>query len=1053
MNTKTFAVIIAGTLIIGGCGSPKEGTLGIGVYPGNPMENFSPEVKNGGGKYRNIALFRAAKHSSSADYNQTAQLVTDGIIDTVAASPVKIVEYHKKGLPSVDWKDYVMNFVSTWKSEGVEDEWISIDLGSRSSFNKMRFAWINGAENTVVQCSDDGKDWKDITTFKGAKTEVAFSRAKGRYVRLLLKKALNGRPFELSEWEVYGMGGTRAVAKRSPQREGNRQMLSGGWKLFRAPQVTAVGREISSIGFDDSDWLEATVPGTVLGSYVDVGAVAHPNYEANQLYISDSYFRSDFWYRHVFEAKPNSARQFLHFEGINYRAEVYLNGRKMGMIDGAFRSKDFDVTGTLVKGENVLAVRIIHNRYPGEVKVQDAYSPKMNGGILGAENPTMHASIGWDWIPTVRGRNIGIYDDVWLDFTGPVKMEDPFVRTELPLPDTTRASVFAQVSLVNNSDEEVDGVLRWRFGDLEAVVPITLKAWERRFVDLEPQTLENPHLWWPNGYGEQYLYPVRFEFDVDGSVSDKCEFLSGVRQMTYTVEPYVSQTGGSAHFRGREENTRLSLYVNGRRLIGFGGNWGFPEHMLNYRAREFDIAVGYHADMNFTMIRNWVGMTGHRAFYEACDRHGIVIWQDFWLANPWDGPDPDDSGRFNEIATEYVRRIRNHPSLGLYVGRNEGYPPEDIDTYLDKMVQEEHPGLMYISHSATDGVSGGGPYRALLPSEYFHIRGMDKLHSEMGMPNVMSYEGMKRAMGEENLEPVNTMAHPNDMYGLHDYALGRVASSAQQTESFNELIANAFGEPSDAREFSELAQWINYDGYRAMFEGRSQYRRGLLLWMSHPAWPSMVWQTYDYFFEPTAAYFGCKKACEPIHILLNQYTREVDVVNYRAGDRTGLTADLQILDMNGVETGRDSCKVDIAEDSTVHCFALAAPDADVYYVKLALRDSVGTEVSSNFYVQGREEGNFKALRSLGKASVQASVSGGRVMLENTGDIPALMVRLNLKDLKDCDQILPVWYSDNYIALMPGESRSIDISVRTEDLRGPAFLEVSGFNLELQRIVL
>ena len=1164
-------LVLLALLSLAACAGPEgRQTLGIGVYPGDPAENFSPTLEKGSG-YRNIALLRAARHSSSANYEQTAQLVTDGL---VADGPSPWVDVFRNGeklshldgsylidqnhagivcqgpdvelevdfhgfVPEVDrilvamdrgrfegmvltvegkaddgvWQplgtatplrrqentliihgpefsvpvpgaydayrfrfegapDYCpvcelffyrndmmvdvlpgARFVSTWKSAGAEEEWVSIDLGTVSTFDKMGFSWINGPKKATVQASRDGKKWKDIAAFDGAVPEIKFSKAKGRYVRLCLAGTENGEPFELSEWEVYGEGGTRAVPHAAPGREGNRQMLSGGaWKLQRAPQEAVDGGMLSKTDFDDAGWLPATVPGTVLTTYIDNGAVAHPNFADNQLFISDSYFRSDFWYRNVFQAHLDTPRQFLHFEGINYQAIVYLNGQFLGIVDGAFRTRDFDVTGTLQEGDNALAVQIVHNPSYGMVKEQTAYTPQSNGGVLGGDNPTMHATIGWDWIPTVRGRDIGIYDDVWLSYTGPVTVEDPFVRTELPLPDTTKATVFARARLVNHTEQPVSGTLEWRFGDLTVSEPVEMGLLGSEEVVFEPQVLQNPRLWWPKGYGGQNLYPVSFRFIVDGEVSDSEEFQSGVRQMDFSMDSYTPLRGFQAAFEARNDAQRLSLYVNGRRFVGFGGNWGFPEHLLNYRAREFDAAVKYHADMNFTMIRNWVGMTGQRAFYEACDRHGILIWQDFWLANPWDGPDPMNPYRFNTIAEEYVRRIRNHPSIGLYVGRNEGYPPEEIDSFLKEMVDREHPGMYYIPHSATDGVSGGGPYNALKPAQYFRVRGRDKFHSEMGMPAVMNYENLVRAMGAEAVEPVNTLAHPNAMYGLHDYTLGRLANSAQQAESFNELLAQAFGEPADAKQFAELAQWINYDGYRAMFESRGEFRRGLLLWMSHPAWPSMVWQTYDYYFEPIGAYFGCKKACEPLHIQLNLLTRSVEVVNYHAGDRAGLTAKVSVLDMDGKALDGYEVPVDVREDSTAVLAALPVPEdvTDVYYVKLELADASGAPVSTNFYVQGKEEGNLQALNQLGKASVKVSFTGKgpwKAVLANTGDVPALMLRLKLVSKSTGEMVLPVIYSDNYFSLLPGEKREIDIEAAPEDLRGKAGLEVTGFNLK------
>ena len=1163
--------------------SPGSTDPRIGTYPGDPAENFSPEIVPGGPQYRNIALMRAASQSSSADYNHTAQLLTDGLFpegsprwtevilngeqlgkiergyltdlnvsDIPCGGGESVLEVKLHGYcltadklvvtgsgardasakleitgkdGSVIWtsetravttnggfgetnliihgSEWVFNlgkeletsalrltlkpsgdsgfsvsevfffnggalvdstpgacFTSVWKSLGAKDEWVMVDLGTESSFDRMAFHWLNPPVKGRILASRDGKKWKDLAAIPATNDTVDVPLTRARFVRATMESTADGNPFELGEWEIFGTGGTSAVPKPSPERKDSRQYLSGGgWKLKRAPEATGTGEDISSPDYDDTGWMVATVPGTVLGSYVDNGAVLHPNYADNQLFISDSYFRSDFWYRDTFEAQKDSPVQLLHFEGINWKAEVYLNGKYLGLIDGAFRTADLDVSAVLNDGTNCLAVKIIHNESYGMVKEQTAWSTDRNGGFLGYDNPTMHATIGWDWIPTVRGRNIGIYDDVYLSFTGPVTVEDPFVRSVLPLPDTTSATILAQATLVNRSDSPVTGILQWTFGDEAAEQEVVLSPRGRKTVVFSPLEISNPRLWWPRGYGDPNLYPVNFSFFAEEALSHSVSFLSGIRQMDYSLKPYKRPAEEGVFndaFNGRDKDKRLEIFVNGRRFIGFGGNWGFPEHLLNYRSREYDIAVKYHADMNFTMIRNWVGMTGARAFYEACDRYGVMIWQDFWLANPWDGPDPSDPARFNDIADGYVRRIRNHPSLALYVGRNEGYPPEVIDSHLRKLIAEEHPGLRYIPHSGTDGVSGGGPYRALPVAEYFHMAGQDKLHSEMGMPNVMNYENMVRAMGEENLEPVNTVAHPNAMYGLHDYTLGTGIPywNAQKTDTFNELIANAFGEPADAMEFSSLAQWINYDGYRAMFEARSLHRRGLLLWMSHPAWPSMVWQTYDYYFEPTAAYFGCKKACEPIHILYNPYEGNIQVANYRSGDRAGLTATARILNMDGTIARTDSCALDVAEDSTVRCFPLVVPDSipEVYYLDLDLADDGGKSLSHNFYVLGKEAGNLKALRSLGKAEIRLSAKDrgdGKytVELENTGSVPALMLRLKGVDPSTGDMALPAIWSDNYFSLMPGESRTVSLEIRQAEHPGGVTVEVSGFNLK------
>ena len=954
-------------------------------------------------------------------------------------------------------------FVSAWRSAGAADEWVTVDLGFESEFDKLVFHWLNPAASGEILTSHDNIVWTSVARIGSAADfgEVKLAKsARARYVRAAFAASADGRPLELAELEVYGRGGAAAVPKAAPARQGARQDLAGGaWKLRRASLVQADGVALSGPSYDDGAWMSATVPGTVLASFVNAGAVADPAFADNQFLGSDSYFRSPFWYRDTFEAHPDSERQFLHFDGINWKADVYLNGVSLGRIEGAFREGEFDVTGILKEGRNDLAVLIHENIHYGAVKEQTAYSSDQNGGIVGADNPTMHATVGWDWIPTVRGRDIGIWDDVYITYKGTVSIADPFVRTVLPLPDTTSADVYAEVTLVNHSARSVEGSLRGAFGDAGFELAQTLAPGESRTVKVPALHLDHPKLWWPKGYGEQNLYDVSFSFVTDGKVSDEVSFKSGVRQMDFSVDGYDPTPGlQKGGFESSGEPERLSLYVNGRRFIGFGGNWGFPEMLLNYRGREYDIAVAYHADMNFTIIRNWVGMTGDKEFYEACDRHGVMVWQDFWLANPWDGPDPYYPGLFEEVAEEYIRRIRNHPSLAIYVGRNEGNPPEEIDVFLAEAVAREHPGMHYIPHSAAGVVSGGGPYRALPPKDYFSLWGHDTFHSERGMPNVMNYEDMVRAFGIENIEPVNTMQHPNPIYGLHDYTLGVVpgAASAQSADSFNGIIAKAFGEPADAKEFAALAQWVNYDGYRAIFEARSEQRRGMILWMSHPAWPSMVWQTYDYYFEPTGAYFGSKKACEPLHILWNPLHDDIEVVNYHAGLRRGLTASCDLVNLDGSVVWNREAPLDIREDETVVCFPLEFPAelTEVYFIRLRLTDAAGTVLSENLYWRGREEGNLKALRTVAQASPEWKVTrtsndtehAFELTVRNDGPVPALMLRLKVMDSGTGDLVLPVLYSDNYFFLMPGESKTVRVKVRKEDCAGRPYLTMSGFNV-------
>ncbi|HTX35857.1 MAG TPA: discoidin domain-containing protein, partial [Bryobacteraceae bacterium] len=818
-------------------------TRGVGVYPGDPREDFAATMVPDAQTYRNLALHRPAYQSSAYDYNLTAQLVTDGIKDTVLPrwvavstsdagvlrkqirehaldhnntttvalpgpdgwieidmaggdGPLEIDSVELMGLraaadpqkpagwqmvvtgsddgqtwselgrtvltdrppagfrgfgggaagpppafavaftaparhrrirvelsgPSVSrWSfgDVILrdkgerveaggpyHFTSAWMSAATGDEWVYVDLGAACTFDRVALYWIRHPAEASLQVSNDAANWKTVQTLtaSGSLTDD-FKLAQpqhGRYVRVLMSRPADPDNFILSELEVYGRGGPVPRPKPAPAAvNGHLQLSAGAWRLQRDSLVSAEGTALSQVGFADRDWLPATVPGTVLSSYWDDGALPDPNYGNNQLAISDSFFYADFWYRDEFVAPPLAAgqRAWLHFNGINWKAEVFLNGKPLGRIEGGFMRAGFDVTGLILPGRrNALAVRIIKNATPGSVKEKTFASPDLNGGALGADNPTYHATAGWDWIPTVRGRDIGIWADVSLVTTGAVTIENPLVTSTLPLPDTGHADIALETALRNSGAEAVSGTLRGHFGEVAFETPVTIEAGASKTVKLDPSTtpalrLDHPKLWWPNGYGEQNLYPVELSFVVAGKVSDSKSFQAGVKQYTYS-----------------EEGGPLRIWINGRRFIARGGNWGFPESMLRYRAREYDVAVRYHKDMNFTMIRNWVGQTGDDAFYDACDKYGIVVWQDFWLANPADGPNPDDADMFLKNAEDYILKIRNHPSVGLYVGRNEGNPPEPIESGLKSLTASLHPGLYYIPNSAQGPVSGGGPY-------------------------------------------------------------------------------------------------------------------------------------------------------------------------------------------------------------------------------------------------------------------------------------------------------------------------------------------------------
>ena len=1148
----------------------------IGQYPGNPTEFFGPTLVSGG-EYRNLALNRMVRQSSSWDFNLTAQLLTDGVIETVepawlsVTTPNGEVPIHKREA-AIDGNDWTCNvvmgndtwlqydwhgmsidlgelqmmcsmayydnaphgftirlltssdgihwheadvwtgdslpgtvsrrrvhsdpnkssgdddllptrninhtfrvgvsfsylrlemkvpaavhwtitellmrkngcrargvlpathFVSAWRSATGHDEWVSIDLGAPSLIDKVNLHWLSNPQQGIVEVSDDEINWHDVASLDYSSQiglqELSLSPITCRYVRLKILDDDNCNQVCISEIEVMGKGGVTIVPHSPVGWQNGKWMLDGGdWRLQRASLVTDEGNTISSIGFNADEWLVATVPATVLSSYVNAGALPDMNYDDNLLLASESWFNGDFWYRRTFDLpdEMNGRRVMLNLEGINWKADVWLNGEHVDCVEGAFKRGKYDITSYLKPTDNVLAIRIIANANPGGVKLKTEKNTDFNGGILGADNPTFHATIGWDWISTIRGRDIGIWDDVYLTVSGDITLSDPVVTTVLTKDDTI-ATITPAVMLTNHSSGSVSGTLSGYIGDIRFERNVTIAANSQIEVSFSPSDYaqlrdQRMRLWWPNGYGEPYLYDAGFSFTKDGVLDDSIHYRAGIREVTI-----------------KDKETKLLIYVNHQRIEPLGGNWAFSENNLNYRGREFDAAVRYHREMNYNMIRNWVGMTGDREFYEACDRYGIMVWQDFWLANPADGPDPDDESMFMDNARDLVMKIRQHPCVTIYCGRNEGYPPKTLDDGLRQTVSTMHPGLDYISSSADDGVSGHGPYHALRPEEYF-IKQTGKLHTERGMPCMMTFEGLSRTLNEEHIWPQNTY------WGRHDFT----QEGAQRGAEFNKLIEQNFGQPQSVEEFTKWSQWINYEGYRAMYESTSHDRIGLLIWMSHPCWPSMVWQTYDYYLEPTAAYFGVKHACEPLHVQWNPVSNRVEIINRSAGQQHGIVKAMAIS-LDGKEIWSGSKPYNCDSDTTLQLMSVAVPSdfSGVYIMRLTLTDAQGRLRSQNDYVGNNVDGDRTALRTMPNANVEAIIqksnTRANITLTNTGSIPAMMLRLNLKG-SDGEQILPVIYSDNYIHLLPGEHRIITIEWNHADTRGTApQIEISGTNL-------
>ncbi|HEV2320184.1 MAG TPA: hypothetical protein VGV18_10570, partial [Verrucomicrobiae bacterium] len=349
-----------------------------------------------------------------------------------------------------------------------------------------------------------------------------------------------------------------------PTLRGNELVFDAGWEMIEAPRLNADGASLSQPGVDTRDWYDATVPGTVLTTLVNEGVYPDPYFGLNNRLIPETLNKQDYWYRTEFDLpdKFSGRHLMLQFKGINYYAEVWFNGRYLGHITGAFIRGNFDVSRLAQPGrKNVLAVMIAPPPDPGLLAEESVkFGPRENGGKLCLDGPSFQCSEGWDWIPPIRDRDAGIWQDVVLRATGPVTIDDPQVITQLPLPDTSSADVTVKTDLRNLSDSVQHGKLEGSFEGVKFEQPVTLQAGETANVSFAPKdfaqlTVQHPRLWWPNGYGKPELYHLSLKFISDsGDESDHTAVRFGIREMSYELQ--VKKPDGS---RERVEYTPLLL--------------------------------------------------------------------------------------------------------------------------------------------------------------------------------------------------------------------------------------------------------------------------------------------------------------------------------------------------------------------------------------------------------------------------------------------------------------------------------------------------------------
>jgi hypothetical protein len=704
------------------------------------------------------------------------------------------------------------------------------------------------------------------------------------------------------------------------------------WKILPQSEIANL-EDINKAGYNAQKWVKAIVPGTVFASYVAEGLEMNPNFGDNIYNVDRTKYDRSFWYRTEFNIPLTFSKKkiWLNFNGVNRKADIYLNGIKLGTLDGFMQRGNFDVTEIVNRKEkNIMAVLVY-------IPIQ----PLANVG-----SPNYVSSASWDWMPYVPGLNSGITDKVFLSNTGDLTLKDPWIRTNLPT--NARADVSVAMEVKNTSNVSRTAVITGLItpGNIQFSKKISVGANSVMQLKLDKKDFEqlminSPRLWWPNGYGEPNLYNCKL------SVFEN-ELLSEEKNITFGIKKYSFDTVGHV----------LHVTINGAKVFIKGGDWGMSEYLLRSRGTDYDTRVRFHKEMNFNMIRNWIGSVTDEEFYDACDKYGIMVWDDFWLnANE---NLPSDLNVFNANAIEKIKRVRNHPAIAIWCAENEGWPMAPLNNWLKEDLATFDGGDRYYQpNSHAENLSGSGPWGSKDPRYYFTAfptgsggnsgRG---LRTEIGTAVFTNFDSFKKFMPEDKWWP------RNEMWNKHFF--GPLAFNAGPDE-YDEMI-NRYGVAKSIEDYCRKAQFVNLETNKAMFEGwqdaMGEDASGLMTWMSQSAYPSLVWQTYDYYFDLTGAYWGAKKACEPVHIQWNPLTNAIKIINTTRADADQLTASADIYNLDGTKVSRYSqSKVTNAPaNSSGEVFTI---NFDPFVVDLAKKKSVIASSYNNNVADAVTDGNAK----------------------------------------------------------------------------------------------
>ena len=829
--------------------------------------------------------------------------------------------------------------------------------------------------------------------------------------------------------------------------------LKQGWTVQSDCKIHGDGALLSLPEANTTGWYNATIPATVLAVQVAAGEFKDPLSGMNLRSIpgtsypigenfsnlempADSPYRCGWWYRKSFHVEASEAGEvsWLHFGGINYRADIWLNGVKIANTDqvqGAYRTYDFDVTKALKPGhENVLAV--------------ETFAP----------TPT-DLGINWvDWNPCPPDKDMGLWGAVSLETTGPVVVRSPMATTHFTDASLKTAELTVRAELNNTTDHAITGRLEGTVAGVAISQPITLDAATTKQVVFTPTDfaqlkLANPHVWWPADVGAHPLETLTLRFVVDNSsshaVSDEKTIRFGIREVTSELTP---------------KGYRL-FHVNQRPILIRGAGWS-QDMLLRQQPKQLAAEFAMVHDMHLNTIR-LEGKLETEDFFRLADEQGVMVMAGWCCCDHWEHWDKWTVGTLNVAKASLhsqIMRIRSHPSLIAWLDGSDNPPPANVETaYLKVLADDSWPNVILSSATATpttvtgqSGVKMTGPYDYVAPSYWLvdtKYGGAYGFNTETGPgPAIPSLESMKKMLPADHQWP------QDEYFQFHAGGEG-----FKNIHVFNDAMLATYGEAKTGERYNQIAQSMAFDGERAMFEayGRNKYdSTGVIQWMLTNAWPSSIWHLFDYYLDAGGGYYGTKKACELLHIQYSYDDHSIYVVNSLYEAAPGLTATAHVYDLDLKELFTKTSSLDAASDSSTKAIDIPqdvfANTSGTYLVQLQLKDAKDKLVSTNSYwvpgkltefdwaktdythTPAKVSEDMKALAALPEARITATAttSGNQVHLHlsNPSQKLAFQLAVELEDEHGAKLPQLAW-SDNYIELMPGEQRDLVASIPTE----------------------